>query len=175
MMNKESKKLTVGDVLQFPKWSPLSEMVGVADASRFIGRNLYKLSGGLYLLLTNFSGASLEKASNGPFVVGVIWGAGDGAVKRAFSLNIECDEGDIKKAPREFLPSASSGEYGSILKALEYGCPKHCLETAVYRVASDGAFVNRVIEAGGFKFFFRGGLHDDTEPPYAVLRKLEEK
>ena len=48
MMNKESKKLTVGDVLQFPKWSPLSEMVGVADASRFIGRNLYKLSGGLY-------------------------------------------------------------------------------------------------------------------------------
>ena len=39
MMNKESKKLTVGDVLQFPKWSPLSEMVGVADASRFIGRN----------------------------------------------------------------------------------------------------------------------------------------
>ena len=39
---------------------------------------------------------------------------------------------------------------------------------ASYRIATDGAFIHKVIEGNGFKFYFRDKEERPDEKPYAI-------
>jgi hypothetical protein len=89
-------------------------------------------------------------------------------------MDIESDDGETMDVPAEFLPSGGTvtATYGEILRGLKNDKPRICQETASYRIASDGRFIHRRIETECFEFLFRNPEHDDSEPPYAIIRKL---
>lgn len=95
----------------------------------------------------------------------------DGGPLRAALMHVEDDEGTVGLPPNELLPEGSdNGSYGVFLRMLK-STTRILQETAVYRIASDGAFVHRQIETEEQIFFFRSPASDLDETPYASLWK----
>lgn len=165
--------MDIDNILKLCKWIPLSEVVGVPKPDHFLGKSLYLLEHGIYLYVTPFIGGTLEKDPAGPFLTGVVWATDDGAAERAIYRDIEADSGSTVSIPKDFLPQDSGSTYADILKSIKRQNPKVCQEKASYRIATDGAFVHRIIETEEFSFFFRSLRYEDNEEPYAVIRNLK--
>ncbi|MCZ4324659.1 hypothetical protein [Pseudomonas anguilliseptica] len=161
----------IENLLRYPKWSPLAGVVEVIDQISFISANIYKLSDNLYLRLTP-SNAFFENGPDAPYVTAIIWAVSDGAVLRLSEAKIESDIGGVLEPPKEILPAVSEATYGEIISYFKNFPPKVCQEKASYRIATDGAFIHRVIETEGFLFAFRSPAHDSSEKPYAIIKKL---
>lgn len=162
------------DLVGWPRGTRLSEVVQQPSEDAFLAPSIYRMSAGVYLRLSPFRPGSLEKDPTGPFVNGIVLAAGDGAVRRALLMDIESDDGKAISIPADFLPSGgvAATTYGEILRGLKNDKPRVCQETAEYRIGSDRRFVHRMIETERFLFLFRSPEHDDSEAPYAVIRKL---
>lgn len=162
------------DLVRLPRGTLLSEVVQQPSADAFLSSSIYRVGAGMYLNISPFRPGSLEKDPSGPFVTGIVLAAGDGAARRALLMDIESDEGETMSVLADFLPSSgvASVTYGEILRGLKNDKPRACQEKAAYRIASDGRFIHRMIETERFSFFFRSPEHDDSEAPYAIIRKL---
>lgn len=99
------------------------------------------------------------------------WAASDGAALRAAETQIESDDGAIAEVPTELLPNGANGGYLSVLSAVRTANPSGVIESASYRIMSDGAFIHRQIATRDAKYFFRQ-FEGDLEKPYAVLKRL---
>lgn len=164
--------LKINELLTSPRGIPFSKIVHSASTECFLSPSTYKISHGIYLSLSPFRHGSLEKDTTGPFVMGIVWAASDGALRRALIMEIESDDGAISDVPRDFLPASGASSYGKILHELKVSKPRTCLETAAYRIATDGRFIHRIIETERFAFYFRNSKNDDSEEPYVIVRKL---
>lgn len=162
------------DLVCLPRGTRLSDVVQQPYADKYLSSSIYRLGGGMYLNISPFRPGSLEKDPSGPFVTGIVLAAGDGAVRRALLMDIESDDGETMSVPVDFLPSGGvvAATYGEILHGLKSNKPKVCQETAAYRIATDGRFIHRLIETERYSFFFRSPEHNDSEAPYAIMRKL---
>lgn len=161
------------DVISLARGTPISEVIRQPRAEDFLSTSIYKMWPGIYLLISPFRPGSLEADSSGPFVNGLVWAPSDGAVRRALLMEIESDDGVIATVPDDFLPAKSiAATYGELLQKLKDGKPRVCQEKAAYRVASDGRFIHRMIETEQYSYFFRNNTYDDSELPYAIIRKL---
>lgn len=114
-----------------------------------------------------------DRNDAGPFVTALLWAETDGAAKRAKLMEIEADDpGAASSAPRDLLPGPAT-TYGDIARTLEQQ-GRAFQEYAEYRVARDGAFIHRTIEAAPYAFFFRKLEHDDSDRCYAIRFTLAE-
>lgn len=99
---------------------------------------------------------------------GLLWAASTGAAVRAWFSEVEADEettAQSKEAPSSHLWPY---EYAAILSELKNsGLPY--IESASYRIMSDGKFVHKSIQTKGRTYFFRSRDTEDSEPVYAVL------
>jgi hypothetical protein len=148
-------------------WTPLRQVSQSAIPVRDV---LYKICDGQYLLAVSHN-ERFERDEKGPFVTGLLWAETDGAAKRATLMEIEADDSRDASSPPEDLVPEGARSYGEIVKALKRQ-GQSVQEYAEYRVATDGAFVHRTIEAGAQSFFFRKVEHDDFDPCYAIRYTL---
>ncbi|MBK8525513.1 MAG: hypothetical protein QG584_1866 [Pseudomonadota bacterium] len=162
------------DLVCLPRGTRLSDVVQQPCEDAFLSPSIYRIGAGIYLRASQFRPGSLEKDPSGPFVTGIVLAAGDGSARRALLMDIESDDGKTMSVPASFLPSGgvAATTYGEILRGLKKEKPRVCQETAAYRIALDGRFIHRMIETERFLFLFRSSEHDDSEAPYAVVRKL---
>jgi hypothetical protein len=173
MSSDYNASLTLEQILCLPRWTPFSYLGPSPESDRFVQEFLYRLADNIHLCLSPINGKSFEE-EGGPFMTGILWGCDEGAVKRAWSMDIESDQGATSVVPVELLPPSVQPTYGSILLGLKRTNPRVCIETATYRIATDGLFAFRSIQTEKFDIYFRSPAHDDLEAPFAVLRKLEE-
>lgn len=134
-----------------------------------MGTALYRIELGKYFYLTKFGGEN--NSVSGPFLSGIFFAPDDGTILRATARNVEADTGSKLIFPAGLLPNDVKHDYTSILMWLKSMKPKVCQEVGVYRIASDGLFIHRMIETEKFTFYFRGREDNRSENPYGVLYK----
>ncbi|MBN6207493.1 hypothetical protein JYK21_13545 [Ralstonia pickettii] len=169
----ERISMEIERLITLEKGASLADVVGHIDPMAFLGKSLYRVGEGVYLQASQFKDLALTHNPNAPFVTGVLFTPDDGAARRISVLAIEEDQGAPLMAPPGVLPEGSACSYAAILAALKRAEPKVCLETASYRIATDGKFVHRTIETELYTFYFRASKHSDLEQPYALLYKLQ--
>lgn len=165
--------MNLEQALQLPNAVPLAQAVGAVDEAHFVGKSLYRIADGIYLYLSKVKNRNLETDSAAPYVIGVFAIADDGAAMRVLEQAIDKDAGAALLVPPVLLPAGASPKYGEIIAGLKSEQPKVCMEAAQYSFA-DGRFASRTIETEGYKYFFRGAKDDASEPPYAILCKLNK-
>jgi hypothetical protein len=100
----------------------------------------------------------------------VMWAPNVSAARRALFLELEGDEGSEGMPPPEMMVSQDALSYAAILKAA-HSMGLEVLESAQYRVATDGRFVQRVIRCSPWVYYFRART-GGRERPFAALRDL---
>ena len=160
------------EIVLLPKWTPFSRVVKSVSSDRLLGQCLYRLEKDIYLCSSIFKGPTLETSPPETFLTGVLWAVDEGAARRAVLYDIEADCGFQTEAPRDFLPEGALPIYRDILESLQQRDHKIYPEIAVYRAATDGRLVHRMIETKREAFYFRSADRSDLESPYAVVRKL---
>jgi hypothetical protein len=159
------------DLISVKKWSSVHK----SDFDMVeIKKDFYKLSDNQYCMTAPYSSSSLEVAPGGPFITAFLWACSEGAARRAYFYEIEADDKSILWPPDDILPFADNGTYGEILKGLKQFGGRSVLEHARYRIMSDGAFVDKVIESALASYFFRKADYDNNETPYAIQWNLLE-
>src|ERR1022692_2033318 len=137
----------------------------ISDALAQVGPNLFL---GLAKYDANLSVLSEREASH------IIWSASLGAVQRVRNFEIEADE-LISAIPPVELTFGIPLDYERLLSHCKEVWPSSTLETASYRIASDGKFICRNIQTPVFSFHFRSHEHDLTEAPFVIQCKLAQK
>ncbi len=156
-------------LLAVPRWSPLAAL-GVEAVG--LGGTLYKISSGAYLTCVQHD-AQLHPV-RGHLLTAVWWAASDGAARRAQLMEIEADDLVVEPPPDALLPQAGSHTYGSIIRALR-DTGRAFDEWADYRIAKDGAFVHRTLNAPPHAFHFRRPEEDRSDACYAIQYRLPLK
>lgn len=146
--------------------APLSSL---AFAVTVVDEFIAQIDTNLFLLLTKY-GADLTLLPE-PVIHSVAWAVSVGALRRVVHMEVESDEVIITSPPSS-LVFGTSPEYGKIQAECKMRWPSSTLETASYRIASDGKFICRSIETPTASFYFRSPIYDNNEPPFAIKRKL---
>jgi hypothetical protein len=162
-----------GDLKSLRAWTPLTAL---PHPSQHLGGTLFQLAGRQYLICP----AANERFERPPgipgFVVGLLWAQSEGAARRAILKAVDADPPDLRPLPEpppaELLLPGSGDTYGSIVTHLRAQRPTKFIESATYRVGTDGAFVHRTIGAAPFTFFFRNRKGDDDDRCYAIEYRL---
>ncbi|MBB3827336.1 hypothetical protein [Xanthomonas arboricola] len=155
------------------KWSPLSDFVKYNAKCR-IGSVLYKASDFVYFFVSKRAGVDLGITSSGDLVASVGICGGEGAARRAFNRQVELDDGTFLNVGELGIGLGEGSTYADIINfAQENGC-KVVQETAAYRIATDGAFIHKMIETENWIFYFRSMECCDDELPYAFLGKMSD-
>jgi hypothetical protein len=158
-------------------WSTLRTLAVWTPASSLSARlvriedDLFRLRTGAYLVCLPYD-ERFEAAAGERFVTALLWAASDGAARRAHLMEIEADDLATGPAPGELLPPGQPQAYGAIMAALKTSGCRNYIERASYRIAKDGAFVHRAIDAPPYSFFFRNPEDDDSDRCYAVQYRL---
>jgi hypothetical protein len=137
-----------------------------------LDESLLKISMNKYFVTSPFRGNCLEEMEGGPFLTALLWACSDGAALRAYNMMIERDDMVTAMPPPILLPAEDANTYSAILICLKKKNLKSVIESATYRIISDGSFVHRSIECDLASYYFRSSEHDDQEEPYAILWKL---
>jgi len=87
-------------------------------------------------------------------------------------MEIEADEYAEVQPPAEMLLRGGPVTYGEILRELKRSERETFREWADYRVATDGAFVQRVVNTPPQSFCFRRPTEDHNERCYAIQHRL---
>jgi hypothetical protein len=130
--------------------------------ARCITEDLYQLSESQFAITTDADGELR--------LVSLLWAPSAGSARRAFDYRIELDDHASGRPPPALLPAGASASYQSILGALQMS-QSSLLQTASYRIMSDGAFIHRSIDSPQAQYLFRSRENIDDEP-YAILWKL---
>lgn len=159
-------------VLLMPKFSPLAMVVSAISDQAFIGKSLYRVGEKVFLCLSKYKGKALERDGHAPYIAGVLWAADLSSALRVVNFDIERDAGVEGEVPEVFLPGEYMMAYEDVVEFLNMAESGGCLESATYRIATDGAFVYRSIESVGYAFYFRKP-NGDRDMPFAVMKKLK--
>jgi hypothetical protein len=161
-------------------WSKISSIPAYAPAFELfpsavhIEGTLYQLDETSYFLASDLN-HKLEPTPGGPFIMSLLWAVDQGAARRAALNQIELDTCHIVVLPPSWLlPDQSKPTYGSIRQGVIDSGASGFLETADYRIATDGAFIHRSISSRGREYFFRT-TDGDEEHPYAIRVRLARK
>ena len=149
-------------------WTPL---VQVSPSAERLGDGLFRLDPTQYVIAVPYN-EQFERTDRAPFVTILLWAETDGAAKRAKLMDIEADEKSHVTPPAELLLPGQSVAYGDIVKELRRGQHGTYQETASYRIAKDGAFVDRNIATPILSFHFRKREDDPTDRCYAIQYRL---
>ena len=107
-----------------------------------------------------------------------VWAGSEGAAKRYFLRDVESDDGLTFTPPTALLPEGADGTYESIKAHLVKRDGDAPLESAAYRIMSDGMFVHRSMETKEWAYHFRGrkdkGVGARRESPYAIVVYLQK-
>jgi hypothetical protein len=156
------------DLLDLRTWTPLRQ-TGI-ETTR-LSENVRRVSRGKYLVVveSDLSG----DVAGGPYVTMVAWAETDGAALRAVDAALERDaEPDHDQMPPpELLPEPTASGYATILSALKRR-GESVLESGEYRIATDGAFLHKVIRATAATYYFRSPVEIGDEKPFAVTHRI---
>ncbi len=151
-------------------WTPIETL---EIKSVLVAGNLFRVSDNCYLTAVGHN-AQL-KTSRSPLVTIAIWAESEGAARRACLGEIEADVARTGLSiPEQILLPGKPATYGEIVATLYNARNGTFIESAVYRIASDGAFIHRVLHVGRREFCFRSLKEHKDEIPYAILRRLEK-
>lgn len=172
-----------GEISRWPRWlgvfmfnlkgrTPLSSALGSrVEPDDFVSSQLYRIADELYLFLSESGLIKKSIGTDEPVVVGVLWAPSVSSALRVVEDNIEGDDFAIGEIPQGFFPFGRPVDYKGFRDGMS--CRgSGLIEAASYRM-SDGAFVYRYIQGGGYKVYFRGSAHDSTEAPFAVLKRIQ--
>lgn len=156
------------EILALRAWTPLEQ---VSEAPIELGRRLFKIGVGMYVVaLPHFS--DMTPTPGHLWVTMAVWAESDGAARRAELMEVEADElGDLDP-PAELLVGGSR-EYGALVGGAR-ASRLDPIETGVYRVGSDGAFVHRKLSAANAAWLFRSRRHEDHDVCYAIETRLRD-
>jgi len=105
--------------------------------------------------------------SDEPIITLIIWAPSAGALKRAFNGDIESDDGISGIPPNEMLISPTANTWGTIKEqAKELGIK--FLESASYRIMTDGAFIQKQLQSRTYRAYFRSRNTKFNEHPYVI-------
>lgn len=151
-------------------WNSLKNCLGKALSSLpetpiKITKNIYQ-SGPAYLVTANhFRDLS---PSEEPIISLVVWAPSPNALRRAFDQNIEEDDGVLGIPPEEMLLAQRANTWESIQTAAKQLGIKF-LESASYRITTDGAFIHKQLESRTYRVYFRSRHINPNEHPYAIV------
>ena len=157
------------------EWESLIQTLNGTELSMLGGERSCALADDLYRFgdqrycITNLKSINGQTITE---VVSLLWAVDDGAARRAYLAEVESDDGKERSVPQALLPLHSNGTYDSILKLARYNSASGALESASYRIMSDGAFIHRCIETNERAYYFRK-TESPSDSPYAVLVKLQ--
>lgn len=156
------------ELLRLRLWTPLSE---VDLHTLAISENVRKIKPTQYVFVVDSDLHGDETRT--PYITMIMWAGSDGAALRAADGDLEADTKSVPdvEVPRILLPDRAFPEYESILKGLKTS-GEDVLESGEYRIASDGAFIQRVIRGRRGTYCFRSPEDDATEKPFAILITL---
>jgi hypothetical protein len=149
-------------------WTPLAE---VSQSAERLGDLLFCIGPAQYVIAVPHN-EQFDRTEKAPFVTILLWAETDGAARRAKLMDVEADEKGHVAPPAELLLPGQSVAYGDIVKELRRGQHGTYQETASYRIAKDGAFVDRNIATPVLTFHFRKREDDPTDPCYAIQYRL---
>lgn len=157
--------ITWDHILGLRIWTPLSA-TGIPTED--LSENVKKIGVQKYLFVVGSDLAGREERA--PYVTLAIWAETDGAALRAADGQLEADTRSAPDTPPPsiLLPAGALHDYGSILSGLLLR-GDDVLETAEYRIATDGAFLHRVVRAGREAFYFRSNETLPSEKPFESL------
>jgi hypothetical protein len=160
------------------KWPEILQLSGfqsiaaLAPDATSIAPSIVLLTSDTYAFIVPYNERLERDAPGAPFATMAVWAESPGAARRALHNEIEADAPTLGKSPpAELLPRGSHGAYGEIVAAAKRA-GKSALEFAEYRIATDGAFVHRVVQCDRVSYYFRSHKDDATECPYAIALKF---
>jgi hypothetical protein len=157
------------DLIQWPAFQSVATL---APSAMAVAGDVWMLGEHMYLFTVPYNERAEVGAPGAPFVTMVAWAESKGAIRRALLLEIEEDAIDRDATlPLELMPASGASSYGQILTEARHK-RRSVREYASYRIATDGAFIDRAIECGQFVYCFRSRESDDSERPYAIKVKL---
>lgn len=155
------------EMLRLRVWTPL---LATALTAKYLSANVRKVGDQRYLFVVDSDATGDDKAS--PYITMVMWAETDGAALRAADGTLEADvELPLAIPAPILLPQGSSPEYGSILDGLRRR-GENVLESAEYRIASDGAFLHKAIQGDRGSYLFRRTDIVASEKPFAITLRL---
>ena len=157
--------MDISDLLEL-KRAPISTL---KISMKPIDTYMAQVNSNIFLLFTKF--APDLSVLHEPDVTSFVWASSFGAVRRVLKFEIEADEG-IFCAPPLLMIFNGNPTYEELLANCKARWPSATLETASYRIATDGKFICRNIETPIFSYHFRSSGHDDNEVPFVIEYKL---
>lgn len=155
------------------QWTPLSEILSCIEENKFFDTCYYSINDSIYIQASSFYKNDFLNTSNAPFSSAFLYAGGKGSASRIIHRNIEADDGlSIKPYPSiwpenyQFTYKGSKDFFNS--KGLT------SMETASYRIATDGKFIFKSVENERYKLYFRSNEIADNEVPFGLLYKLRE-
>lgn len=164
------KHISWNEILRLSIWTPLSA-TGIATED--LSEDVKKIGEQKYLFVVRSDFAGREERA--PYVTLAIWAETDGAALRAADGQMEADTVSAPDTPPPsiLLPAGALPGYSSILAGLRLR-GDDVLETAEYRIATDGAFLHKVVRAGREAFYFGSDEILPSEKPFAITYRLQE-
>lgn len=105
---------------------------------------------------------------NKEHVTQILWAQSDGAARRIWERSIESDVSSNAELPLQLSIGVSKPTYANLLKALSTRFPEKTIESASYRIATDGKFVFKTIAADNFEYYFRSSNDNPFELPFGA-------
>jgi hypothetical protein len=160
------------------KWSKVFELNGwlslktLDSPPEAIGDDIVRLDEGMYALALPYNERLESSDPASPYLGEVLWAPTDGAARRVLSMDVESDDPISSMAPPADLAQHLLGNSHGELKANARRVGIQLSERASYRIAGDGAFVYKALEAGNITYFFRKRRSDAKEKPFAISIRL---
>jgi hypothetical protein len=154
-------------ITKFTSWPRLQDLPW---ATTWIAEGLLQIEPGTYAFSVPYDLALRPVEPDNPYVTMFICCADASASRRVMLFDIEGDRG----LPLDNVPQTLwSGEPACYRVVREtWATQKRTYrETGRYRIASDGIFIDRVLQSGQLKFFFRH-VSGESEMAYAVSYSL---
>jgi hypothetical protein len=161
------------EAMSYKKGTPIASIVSDSTPEAFVLKGMYRFAPGIYMTFSEYMPNSFKRNPEGLNLASLLLAPDDSAVMRVTKMDIEHDANALLEVPTAALPSGAAATYGEILKGLKRENGKGSLESAEYRLGSDGLFVHRTIQTGLVDYFFRGRAENDNEAPYAICYKYE--
>lgn len=156
------------------KWTPLKEIVREIEPDKLLDPHYYSINDSVYIQASQFYGNDFLNTTNAPFVTAILYTSGYGSACRIVHADIERDDSLYISMPYSLWPQNFEFTYKGAINFFKFE-GLSTLESASYRIATDGAFIYKTIENKKYKLFFRSSDIEATEVPFGMLYKLGEK
>jgi hypothetical protein len=159
--------MTLHKLLNTKCWSPINELgLKINPISDRFG----KISENLFVYNSRLDYSKKREISEGPFISAFLWACDESAAMRIYNHCFEDDKNIQIEPPIELLPKNSGPTYKEILKNIKH---VGIMESASYRIATDGAYIYKSISSKYACYYFRNRKTDNNEIPFAIQWRME--